>query len=259
MFSLAGKVAVITGGASGIGAATARVFARQGAHVSIGWYPGDPHDVAPVADDVRSNDVGCLVRELDVRDPGAIDALVADTAEIFGSVDIAVANAGVARRTPFPDVTDEEWHDLLDINLGGAWRLFRRVVPIMQSQWSGRLLASSSVCGTVQAWSDHAHYASSKAALAGLVQTLAVELGPSGITANAVAPGTIVTPQALDPVNSLGREGIEREAALVPTRRAGLPEDVGAAFAYLASDEASFVNGQVLVVDGGMWLAGALE
>jgi 3-oxoacyl-[acyl-carrier protein] reductase len=254
MFDLNRRAAVITGGASGIGAATAIAFARQGANVAIGWYPGDPYDVRPVAEAVRSVGSQCLVRELDVRDPDAVDDLGTGTAEEFGSVDIVVANAGITRRVPFRELGDDEWHNLLDVNLGGAWRLFRSAVPFMERQGRGRLLASSSICGTTQAWTDHAHYSSSKAALVGLVQTLAVELGPLGITANAVAPGTIVTPQSLDRVNSLGPEGIEEEAELVPVRRAGKPEDVAYAFSYLASDEASFVNGQILLIDGGMWL-----
>jgi 3-oxoacyl-[acyl-carrier protein] reductase len=258
MFDLRGRAAVITGGASGIGAATATTLAQQGANIAIGWYPGDPYDVRPVVETVRGAGVGCITRELDVRDSGAVDALVADTVDAFGSIDIAVANAGVTRRVPFRDLGDEEWHRLLDVNLGGAWRLFRSAVPFMEARGWGRLLASSSICGTTQAWVDHAHYTSSKAALVGLVQTLAVELGPLGITANAVAPGTIVSPQSLDSLHSLGPEGIEEEAKLVPARRAGIPEDVAYAFSYLASDEASFVNGQVLLIDGGLWLAAAV-
>ena len=254
MFDLNGRAAIVTGAASGIGAATAAMFARQGANVALGWYSGDSHDVELVAEEVRETGSKCLARELDVRDPIAVDELVTKTAETFGSVDIVVANAGVTRRVPFRELGDDEWHNLLDVNLGGAWRLFRSAVPFMERQGRGRLLASSSICGTTQAWADHAHYTSSKAALVGLVQTLAVELGPLGITANAVAPGTIVTPQSLDRINSLGPEGIEKEAALVPVRRAGRPEDVASAFGYLASDEASFVNGQVLLIDGGMWL-----
>jgi 3-oxoacyl-[acyl-carrier protein] reductase len=258
MFDLKGRAAIITGGASGIGAATAITLSRQGANVAIGWYPGDPYDARPVAEEVRAAGSQCLVRELDVRDPNAVDDLVSATAEAFGSVDIAVANAGITRRVPFRELGDNEWHDLIDVNLGGAWRLFRSVVPFMDRQGRGRLLVSSSICGTTHAWPDHAHYASSKAALVGLVQTLAVELGPLGITANAVAPGTIVSPQSLDRVNSLGPDGIEEEAALVPARRAGLPEDVAYAFTYLASDEASFINGQVLQIDGGMRLTSPL-
>ena len=126
----------------------------------------------------------------------------------------------------------------------------------MQRAGFGRLLATSSVAGTVSAWPQHSHYAASKAGLVGLVRSLAVEYGPNGITANAVAPGVIRTPQALDPVNSLGPAGVDAVAAKIPTKRVGTPEDIAYVYLFLASAEASYVNGQCLVVDGARSLAG---
>ena len=126
----------------------------------------------------------------------------------------------------------------------------------MQRAGFGRLLATSSVAGTVSAWPQHPHYTAAKAGLAGLVRTLAVEFAASGITANAVAPGLIRTPQALDPVNSLGPEGVEAAAGRIPAGRVGTPDDIAYVFLFLASAEASYVNGQILVVDGARSLAG---
>jgi len=119
-----------------------------------------------------------------------------------------------------------------------------------------RLIATSSVAGTVSAWPEHPQYAASKAGLVGLVQNLAVDYGPDGITANAVAPGVIETPQALDPVNSLGPEGVAAVAPRVPVRRVGRPEDIAHLYAYLASEEAGYVSGQLIVADGARSLAG---
>src|SRR5205823_7044420 len=114
----------------------------------------------------------------------SVDALVSRAVVELGRVDIAVANAGIARRVPLPD--DAAWHETLDVDLTGAWRLFRVALPHMRRERYGRLLATSSVAGTVSAWPEHAHYAAAKAGLVGLIQTLAVEYGPDGITANAV-------------------------------------------------------------------------
>jgi 3-oxoacyl-[acyl-carrier protein] reductase len=246
MFELHGRAAVITGAASGIGAATARVFSSLGADVALGWFPGDPHDVSRVG-------VGLAV-EVDVRDPDSVDALVERCVSEFGRVDIAVANAGIARRVPLPG--DEAWNAVVDVDLTGAWRLFRAALPHMRRAGYGRLLATSSVAGTVAAWPEHPHYAAAKAGLVGLVQTLAVEFGPDGITANAVAPGVIETPQALDPVNSLGPEALAEVAPHVPVRRVGQPEDIAHLFAFLASEEAGYVSGQLIVADGARSAAG---
>jgi 3-oxoacyl-[acyl-carrier protein] reductase len=251
MFDLHGRVAVVTGAASGIGAATARVLAAAGADVALGWFPGDPHDIEPVRAAVAGR---AVVAEVDVRDAASVDALVERCVGELGRLDIAVANAGIARREALPG--DDAWQATLDVDLNGAWRLFRAALPHMRRAGYGRLLATSSVAGTVSAWPEHPHYAAAKAGLVGLIQTLAVEYGPDGITANAVAPGVIETPQALDPVNSLGPEALAAVAPHVPVRRVGQPEDIAHLFAFLASEEAGYVSGQLIVADGARSLAG---
>jgi 3-oxoacyl-[acyl-carrier protein] reductase len=254
MFALDGRVAVITGGASGIGAATARVLARAGADVAIAAYAPDGHDAESVRADVEALGRRVLLAETDVRDTAQVNALIADTVATLGRVDIVIANAAIARLVPAPDLSDEAWTDLLDIDLTGVWRTFRAAIPHLLAQGSGRLLATASTVGTVEAWPAHVHYSAAKGGIAGLVRSLAAELGPGGITVNAIAPGIIETPQTLDAVNSLGADGIAQTAARIPVRRAGRPDDIAHAYLYLASDEAAFVTGQVLVVDGGRTL-----
>jgi 3-oxoacyl-[acyl-carrier protein] reductase len=175
MFELEGRAAVITGAASGIGAATARVFAQAGADVALAWFPGDPHDVELVRAAVEAAGRRAVVVEVDVRDAQQVDALVERCVSELGRVDIAVANAGIARKVALEDLDDEAWNLTLDVDLNGAWRLFRAVLPHMRRAGYGRLIATSSVAGTVSAWPEHPHYAAAKAALVGLVQNLAVE------------------------------------------------------------------------------------
>jgi 3-oxoacyl-[acyl-carrier protein] reductase len=257
-FSLENRSAVITGAASGIGAATARVFAAAGANVALAWYPGDPHEIEPVRRDVEATGARAIVEKVDVRSADDVDRLVTSAGAAFGSVDIVVANAGIARIEPRPDdVTDKQWELIIDVNLNGVWRLFRAAIPGMRERRYGRLLATTSVSGPLQAWVQHSSYAASKAAIVGIVNSLAVELGPFGITVNAVAPGVVESPQSLDPVNSLGPEGVAAQASLVPVGRVGTVDDVAHAFHYLASEEAGYVTGHVLIVDGGRWLSGS--
>jgi 3-oxoacyl-[acyl-carrier protein] reductase len=255
VFSLDGRVAVVTGSASGIGAATARVFAEAGADVVAAWYPPDPHDIEPTRSAVEAAGRRCLVVDADVSETASVEALMSHAVEELGRLDIVVANAAIARHVPSPELDDERWHALLEVDLSGVFRCFRAALPHMIEAGWGRLLATSSIAGAYQGWANHAHYATAKAGIVGLVRTLAVELGPHGITANAVAPGVIETPQSLDPVNSLGPGGVREFAARVPVRRNGQPEDIAHTFLFLASEEASFLTGQVLLVDGGVSLS----
>lgn len=255
MFRLDGRVALVTGAASGIGAATAAAFAEAGADLVLGWYGRDPHDVRPVARTVEERGRSCLAVDADVSDTAAVERMVGEAIERFGRLDVVLANAAIARDVPSAELDDERWRALLDVDLTGVFRCFRAAMPHMVEAGWGRLLATSSIAGAFQGWERHAHYATAKAGIVGLVRSLALELGPHGITVNAVAPGVIETPQSLDPVNSLGPEGVEAFAGRVPVGRNGRPEDIAAAFCFLASEEASFVTGQTLLVDGGVSLS----
>jgi 3-oxoacyl-[acyl-carrier protein] reductase len=197
-----------------------------------------------------------VVAAVDVTKSAEVDALVARAVDELGGLHIVVANAGIARRVALRDLDDANWNKVLDVDLNGVWRCFRAALPHMQQAKFGRLIATSSVAGTVSAWPQHSHYSAAKAGLVGLVKSLAVEFGAYGITANAVAPGVIRTPQALDPINSLGPEGLAAVADKIPAGRVGTPEDIAYVFQFLASAEASYVNGQLLVVDGARSLAG---
>jgi 3-oxoacyl-[acyl-carrier protein] reductase len=254
-FDLTGRVALITGAASGIGAATARILGAAGADLALTWYPPDGHDIEPVRRAVQQLGRRVVVAAVDVTKVAEVDAFVAHAARELGGLHIVVANAGIARRVNLEDLDDDAWDKVVDVNLNGVWRCFRAALPHMRRAGFGRLLTTSSVAGTISAWPQHAHYAASKGGLCGLVTTLAVEFGRDGITANAIAPGVIRTPQALDEVNSLGADGMEAVAQKIPVGRVGTPEDIAYVFQFLASDEASYVNGQILIVDGARGLA----
>ncbi len=256
MFDLSGRVALITGAASGIGAATAEIYAKAGADLALAWYPPDGHDIEPVRKAAERAGRRVVVAEVDVTKAVDVDALVAQAVSELGGMHIVVANAGIARKVKLEDLDDSAWNRVVDVNLTGVWRCFHAALPHMRRAGFGRLIATSSVAGTVTAWPQHAHYTAAKAGLVGLVRTLAVEFAADGITANAVAPGLIRTPQALDPVNSLGPEGIAAAVAKIPAGRVGAPEDIAYVYQFLASAEASYVNGQLLVVDGARSLAG---
>ncbi|MGZ9810182.1 SDR family NAD(P)-dependent oxidoreductase [Pseudoroseicyclus sp. H15] len=254
MFSLSGKVAVITGAASGIGAATARRFASAGADLALASFSAHGHDIDGVRADAEAAGARVCVVETDVSDTASVETFVAEALRSFGRIDIALANAAIARRVPSPELDDEAWAQTLNVDLQGVWRLFRAVLPGMIEAGQGRLLATASTAGPFEAWPEHIHYSAAKAGILGIVRSLAGEVGPHGITVNAIAPGIIETPQTLDAVNSLGADGVAQTGQTQPIRRVGRPEDIAAAYHFLASDDAAFVTGHTLLVDGGRML-----
>lgn len=242
-------VAVVTGAASGIGRAVAVGYAREGRHVLIASYPGDPHDPSETLRQVEEAGGTGQVVEVDVRDSAQVDAL-AETAAAHGRIDAVVANAGVLRRAAVEELTDAAWDDMLSVDLTGVLRTFRSCVPHLRE--GSAMVAVSSIAGGVYGWEDHAHYAAAKAGVLGLCRSLAVELAPRGIRVNAVIPGLIETPQSSDPVNSLGPEGLERAGADIPWGRVGRPEEVADVIRFLTSPASRYVTGQQIVVDGGL-------
>lgn len=244
------RVAIITGAASGIGRALAVAYAQEGTASVLGTFPGDPHDPQETAALVIEEGGRCVIQEVDVRDSEQVDAFAERAVQEWGRLDIAVANAGVLRRSPVAELTDVLWDDMISVDLTGVLRTFRSAVSHMQGP--GSMVAVSSIAGGVYGWGDHTHYAAAKAGVLGLCRSLAVELAPRQIRVNAVIPGLIETPQSSDPVNSLGPEGLRKAGGDIPWGRVGRPEEVATAIRFLTSEDAGYVTGQTLTVDGGL-------
>ena len=241
-------VAIISGAASGIGRATAVQMAARGVKVVIGTFPGDPHDPTETQSLIAAQGGQCVIHEVDVRNSAQVDAFAQRAIDEFGNLTIAVANAGILRNAALADLTDEAWDDMLQVDLTGVLRTFRAASKVMNS--SGSKIAVSSIAGAVYGWPEHAHYTTAKAGLLGLVRSLAIELAPRGITVNSVVPGIIESPQSLDPVNSLGPEGLKMISGSIPAGRVGTPDDVASLIDFLSSSKATYISGQAIIVDG---------
>ncbi|PVZ19560.1 MULTISPECIES: SDR family NAD(P)-dependent oxidoreductase [unclassified Pseudomonas] len=243
-------VALITGAASGIGQALAVAYAEQGVRVIGGYFSGDPHDPGHTEALVEQAGGQCLMQASDVTDSASLDALASAAIAHFGRLDYAVANAGLLRRAPLLEMTDERWNEMLDVDLTGVMRTFRAAARYLPA--GGALVAISSIAGGVYGWQDHAHYAAAKAGVPGLCRSLAVELASRGIRCNAVIPGLIETPQSLDAKNSLGPEGLAQAARAIPLGRVGKAREVADLVRFLTSEQASYITGQSLIIDGGL-------
>jgi len=247
LLSLAGRTAVITGAGNGIGAATARLFARAGAHVAL--MDKDAAAVTRTAEEIALAGGEALAFPSDVTDAFAVDRLLDGVAEEWGRLDVVVNNAGIVRDAILEDVTDEDWEITLDVNLRAAMVVTRAAVPHMLKAGRGRILSASSLVARTGNYGQTA-YAASKAGLIGMTRVWARELGPKGITANVVAPGFIDT----DMVKSVPPKVVEQVKARLPAGRLGRPDEVANVYLFLASDLASFINGAVVGVDGGLLL-----
>ena len=244
------RVAIITGAASGIGRALAVHYAQQGIQTIIGTFPSDPHDPQKTLRLVNEAGGQAVIHEVDVRSTDSVDAFAQRAVDEYGRLDYVAANAGILRNAALAELSDDRWNDMLDVDLTGVLRTLRAGAGRMPD--GGAMVAVSSIAGGVYGWGEHAHYAAAKAGLLGLVRSLAVELGPRQIRVNTVVPGLIRTPQSLDPVNSLGPDGLERAGNDIPWGRVGEPEEVASVIAFLTSHDARYVTGQSLIVDGGL-------
>jgi NAD(P)-dependent dehydrogenase (short-subunit alcohol dehydrogenase family) len=247
---LEGKVAIISGGGTGIGAATARMFAREGAKVVVtGRRPEPLEEVAA--------ETGGLAVAGDTADDGHVRAAVATAVEAFGGLDVVVANAGLGFGGAAADVDDERWQRTLDVNLTGAFRLARAAIPPLVERGGGSIVLVSSVNALVSG-SESAAYGTSKAAMNGLARSLAVDYGPKGIRANAICPGWVITEMGDRAMEDLATErGVSTDEAYelvtryTPLRRPATADEIAACCLFLASDESSIVTGTALVADGG--------
>ena len=245
MFRLDGKSALVTGASGGLGAAIARGLHAQGARVVLSGTRRDALDA--LAAELGE---GAHVCPADLRDPAAPDALVAAAEAACGPLDVVVNNAGMTRDGLSLRMKDEDWQAVLDVDLTAPFRLSRAALKGMLRRRSGRLIAIGSIVGATGN-PGQANYAAAKAGLVGMTKALAQEVAARGITVNAVAPGFIETPMT----DALTAEQKARLTERIPLARLGQPADVAAAVVYLASDEAAWVTGAVLHVNGGMLMA----
>ncbi len=242
MFRLDGRTALVTGASGGIGAAIARALHAQGAAVTLSGTRRDALDA--LADELGERAHVCPA---DLRDAGAADTLVAAAEAAAGPLHILVNNAGFTRDMLALRMKDEDWASVLDVDLGAPFRLCRAALRGMLRRRAGRIVQISSVVGHTGN-PGQANYAAAKAGLAGMSRALAQEVGGRGITVNLVAPGFVQTAMT----DALPDAQRARLVEATPLGRMGRPEDVGAAVVYLASDEASWVTGATLHVNGGM-------
>jgi 3-oxoacyl-[acyl-carrier protein] reductase len=246
MFELTDRVALVTGASRGIGRTIALALSRLGATV----VPTDvlADEVRQVADEIERAGGKATAAVLNVTDPAAVEAAVAMTLDRYGRIDVLVNNAGVARDNLLARMKREDWQFVLDVNLTGAFNCMQAVMRPMMKQRSGRIISISSVVGQMGN-AGQANYGASKAGLIGLSKSLAREIAGRSITVNVVAPGLIDT----DMTRVLPENVRNEWASKIPLGRLGSAEDVASAVCFLASDEAAYITGQVLAVNGGMY------
>ena len=240
---LQNRVAIITGAARGIGKAATEVFCKEGATVII-W---DLLDLGEdTASNLRAQGYACEFMKVSTTDVSGIESATKEVFERFGKIDILINNAGITRDKTLLKMSHDEWQQVIDVNLTGVFNCTKAVAPYMVEKQYGRIICTSSIVG-VHGNFGQTNYVAAKAGLIGMVKTWAKELAKHGITSNAVAPGFIRT----EMTEAMPEEVQKAMISQIPLKRMGDPKDIAYAYLYLASEEASFVNGQVLGVNGG--------
>jgi 3-oxoacyl-[acyl-carrier protein] reductase len=250
---LNGRVAVITGASRGIGKGIAKVFAAEGAKVLIA--ARDEGVGNAVVDEIRQAGGEAAFCRADVSRWNDAEALAQAAVDRFGRLDILVSNAGIFPSARIEAMTEADWDRVQAVNLKGTFFTVKACFARMKAQHSGRIVLTSSITGPVTGFPGWAHYGATKAGMLGFMRTAALEFAPHGVTINAVLPGNIRT----EGLANLGAEYIQRMERAIPVGRLGEPEDVGYAALFLASEEARFITGQTLIVDGGQVLPESLD
>lgn len=242
---LKNKTAIITGGAQGIGKATARIFATEGAQVVI----LDRDEISGKKTEAEFQTEKLMVEfaAADVTNFESVNACITDLAAKYGKIDILINNAGITRDATLMKMTAEQWQTVMDVNLTGVFNCTKTAAPFMVEQKYGRIINTSSVVGIYGNFGQ-TNYVATKSGIIGMTKVWARELGRKGITVNAVAPGFIAT----EMIHSVPEKVIDMLKEKTPLGRLGTPDDIAQAYLFLASDEASFINGATLQVDGGL-------
>ncbi len=245
MFNLNKKVAIVTGASRGIGRTIAETLAQAGAHIVC--VSRNENALEDTANSIQAEGGSASVQSCDVSSLSAFEALASNTASAFGRIDILINNAGITRDTLIMRMSDDDWDTVIQVNLKGAFNGTKAVTRQMMKQRAGRIINISSVVG-LMGNAGQANYAASKAGLLGLTKATAKELASRGITANAIAPGYIET----DMTEDLGEKARDTLLTQIPLGRIGATNDIAAAALFLTSDEAGYITGQTVTVDGGM-------
>jgi 3-oxoacyl-[acyl-carrier protein] reductase len=251
VLDLTGRIALVTGAGRGIGAATAVLFGRLGARVAIN-YRRDAAAAESTARAVRAAGSVATVLRADLSRPGEAERLVAETEQALGPLDTLVVNQGIWKRASLVDMTPEKWDETLGVNLDGAYAVCRAAAQRMLTRKRGTIVTIASTAGQ-RGEAHYSHYAASKGALIAFTKSLAAELGPGGIRVNGVAPGWVLTDMSREALE--GASGGE-DLAKIPLGRAGTPEEIAGPVAFLASDLASYLFGEILCVNGGAVMMG---